>query len=208
MYDYNFYNSTDQSDTNGEPFFTSDDGNDNEILQASLQHVVVNYNPTPGGGNGREIYVNGTLVAGTTDPTPGVTTINNAWQDTYAFVLGNEVSGNRPWRGKIRMAAIHNRNMTAAQVLQNFDVGVGEKYFMLFYIGHQIGIADSYIMMEVAQFDGFSYLFSQPTFINLDPNWVPSAVRIAGMRIGINGKEALVGQAVGARDRVDFVEIE
>jgi hypothetical protein len=50
-------------------------------------------------------------------------------------------------------------------------------------------------MFEVSVFDDFSYLFNKPTFINLDPNWVQVAVDIAGMRIGINGKEAVAGQA-------------
>ena len=191
MYNYDFYNRSSLSDANGEPFFTSDDNNDNEVLQASLQHVVVNYDPI----NGREIFVNGQLVPGLTDPTPPPLTINNVWDDTFAFVLGNEVSGNRPWNGQLRLVALHNRTLTPAQVLQNFDVGVGEKYYLLFYVGHQIGIPDSYILFEVAQFDSYSYLFNRPTFINLDPNWTPVAIDIEGLRIGINGKEAVAGQA-------------
>ena len=191
MYNYDFYNRTTDSDGNGEPFFTSDDNDDNEVLQSSLQHVVVNYDPI----NGREIFVNGQLVPGTTEPTPGPNTVQNVWDDTFAFVLGNEVSGNRPWHGQIRMAAIHNRALTPAQVQQNFDVGVGEKYFLLFYVGHQIGIPGSYILFEVAQFDSHSYLFNRPTFINLDPDWVPVAIDIEGIRIGINGKQAVAGQA-------------
>ena len=190
MYDYEFYNRTTDSDANGEPLLSSDDGNDNEILQASLQHVVVNYNPI----TGREIYVNGQLVPGTTEPTPGPNSVQNVWDDTFAFILGNEVSGNRPWSGQIRMAAVHNRTLTPAQILQNFDVGVGEKYYLLFYIGHRIGINDAYIMFEVSQFDSYSYLFDKPTFINLDPDWTPGGFNIQGMRIGINGKEALAGQ--------------
>ncbi len=191
MYDYEFYNRSSDSDANGEPLFTSDDGNDNEVLQSSLQHVVANYHPI----NGREIFVNGQLVAGTTEPTPGPNTVQNVWNDTFAFILGNEVSGNRPWMGQVRMAAIHNRALTPAQVLQNFDVGVGEKYYLLFYVGHRVGINDAYIMFEVSQFDSYSYLFDKPTFINLDPDWTPGGFNIQGMRIGINGKQALAGQS-------------
>lgn len=196
MYNYDHYNRSSLSDTNGEPFFTSDDNNDNEVLQASLQHIVVNYDPI----NGRNIYVNGQLVPGLTDPTPPPLTINNTWDNTFAFVLGNEVSGNRPWSGQVRLVAIHNRTLNAAQVQQNFDVGVGEKYFLLFYVGHRIGIPDSYVLFEVSQFDSYSYLFNRPTFINLDPNWTPVAVNMKGMRIGINGKEAFAGQAFANLD--------
>ncbi|MEM7564060.1 MAG: LamG domain-containing protein, partial [Pseudomonadota bacterium] len=42
--------------------------------------------------------------------------------------------------------------------------------------------------------------FSTPTFINLDPDWVPVSIPIRGMRIGINGKEATAGQAFANLD--------
>ncbi len=44
------------------------------------------------------------------DPAPGGSL--NDWDDTFAFVLGNEVSGNRQWAGVIRLVAIHNRALT------------------------------------------------------------------------------------------------
>ena len=47
-------------------------------------------------------------------------------------MLGNEVSGNRQWQGVVRLVAIHNRALTQAQIQQNFDAGVGERYFLLF----------------------------------------------------------------------------
>ena len=55
-------------------------------------------------------------------------------------------------------------------------------------------------MFEVSQFDSYSYLFDKPVFINLDPNWVPVAFDIKGLRIGINGKEAVAGQAFANMD--------
>jgi len=96
----------------------------------------------------------------------------------------------------VRMLAIHNRTLSQAQVQQNFDVGVGARFFLLFYVGHRNGVPDeSYVMFEVSQYDDYSYLFSKPTFINLNPDWTPVAINIKGLRIGINGKEALSGQA-------------
>jgi hypothetical protein len=159
-----------------------------EDLQATLQHVVVTYDPV----NGRRIHVNG-VFTGDVDPEPasGLTD----WVNNFAFVLGNEVSGNRQWQGKIRLVAIHNRALTAEQIEQNFSVGVGEKFFLLFSVSDQTGVPDSYIVFEVSQFDNYSYLFNQPFFISLDPAATPDNIRVAGMRIGINGKEAVVGQA-------------
>jgi hypothetical protein len=111
-------------------------------------------------------------------------------------VLGNEISKNRPWQGTLRMVAIHNRVLTAEQIQQNFEVGVGQKFFLLFGIGNVEGVpTGSYIMFEVSQYDIYSYLFARPTFINLDASVVPGSIPIAGMRIAINGKEAAVGQA-------------
>ena len=190
LYNYDFYNRSSESDANGEAFLSSGDAGE-EIVQSSLQHLVATYDPV----NGRSLYVNGQLIA-LNDPV-AVSTDLNDWDDSYAFVLGNEVSNNRPWSGKLRMVAIHNRILTAAQVLNNFDVGVGEKFFLLFSIAEQIAIPDSYILFEVSQFDSFGYLFNKPTFINLDPDWVPVAIDIRSMRIGINGKLAVAGQAFG-----------
>ena len=198
MYNYDFYNRVVSTppQPNGDPFLSTG-ANDEELVKSSLQHVVATYDPI----NGRSIYVNGVLVD-VDDPVPGPTTINNVWDDGFTLILGNETSGNRPWHGQLRMLAIHNRTLTPEQVLQNFDVGVGEKYFLLFYVGHRIGIADSYIMFEVSQFDDYSYLFNKPTFINLDPDWTPVAIPIRGMRIAVNGRESLAGQAYANLDVV------
>jgi len=191
MYDYEFFNRVVSTppEPNGEPFLST--GADNEeLVKSSLQHVVATYDPI----EGRSVFVNGVLVD-VADPVAGVTTINNVWNDGFTLVLGNETSGNRPWFGHLRMLAIHNRTLTPSQVQQNFDAGVGEKYFLLFYVGHRINIADSYIMFEVSQFDNYSYLFNRPTFINLNSDWAPVSIPIEGMRIGINGKESFSGQA-------------
>ena len=195
LYDYESYNRIDifPPAPNGDNPILTTGQNGAEIAQASLQHVVVNYDPFAG----RSIYVNGALV-NLTD-TAGASTLSNVWDDAFAFVLGAEIGGNRAWAGQIKMVAMHNRTLTAAQILQNFDVGVGQKFFLLFYVGHHLGEdpanPQSFIVFEVAQFDSYGYLFNKPTFINLDPAWVPGTIAIEGLRIGINGKETLAGQA-------------
>jgi hypothetical protein len=158
-------------------------------LQASLQHVVLTYDPV----NGRQIYVNGVSV-GPADPQKGGTISN--WDNTFALVLGNEVSSDRSWQGLIKFVAIHSRAMTAAQVMQNFNAGVGERYYMLFNVSDVTGVNAGYVMFTVSQYDSYSYLFYQPTFISLDPAATISApIPVQGLRIGLNGQIPQVGQA-------------
>lgn len=187
QYNYDFMQRSSTTDGNGEPMLSTADAD--EDLQATLQHVVTTFDPL----NGRRIYVNGVF----TDDMDPVTAGNlSDWDDTFALVLGNEVSGDRQWQGTIRMVAIHNRSLTAAQIQQNFDVGVGEKFFLLFSIAHVPGVpADSYIMFSVEQYDSYSYLFDKPTYINLDPNATPGTIPLKGMSLGVNGREVSVGQA-------------
>src|SRR5450631_1648564 len=158
------------------------------LLQASLQHVVLTYDPV----NGRQIYVNG-VSANVPDPQKGGTISN--WDNTFALVLGNEVSDDRSWQGLIKFVAIHSRAMSAAQVLQNFNAGVGQRYYMLFNVASVTGVSQAYVMFTVSQYDSYSYLFYQPTFISLDPTVKPNNIPVKGLRIGINGTVPQVGQA-------------
>jgi hypothetical protein len=158
------------------------------VLQASLQHVVLTYDAV----NGRQIYVNG-VAAGPPDPQKGGTISN--WDSSFALVLGNEVSGDRSWQGLIKFVAIHSRAMSATQVLQNFNAGVGERYYLLFDVSSVLALSQAYMMFTVSQYDSFSYLFNQPTFISLDPTVTPGNIPVQGIRIGINGTVPQVGQA-------------
>ena len=158
------------------------------LLQATLQHVVVNYSPT----TGRQIFVNGEF-SGDLDPDEGG--LLTEWDDSFALVLGNETDGNSPWQGAIRMVAIHNRALTPQQIQANFEVGVGQKFYLLFGVSHLIDLPQSFIVFEVSQFDSYAYRFTSPFFISLDDSVEPSNIPLRGMRLGINGKEATVGQA-------------
>lgn len=193
LYNYDYLHRSTTTDANGEAALSTADAD--EDLQATLQHVVVTFDPA----NGRRIYVNGVSTEDI-DPVPGGTLID--WDNSFAFVLGNEVSGDRQWQGKLRLVAIHNRALTEQQIVQNFSAGVGEKYYLLFSVTDSVGIPDSYVLIEVSQFDNHGYLFNTPIFISLDPTANPDNIPIAGMRIGINGKEAVVGQAYSNLDTV------
>jgi hypothetical protein len=184
--DYDFMLRSSNSDLNGMPQLQTPDST--MVLQASLQHVVMTYDPI----NGRQIYVNG-VNQNVPDPQKGGTISN--WDSSFALVLGNEVSGDDSWQGLIKFVAIHSRALTAAQVLQNYNAGVGERYYMLFNVASVTGVNQSYIMFTVSQYDSYSYLFYAPTFISLDPSVKPNNIPISGMRIGINGTIPVVGQA-------------
>jgi hypothetical protein len=203
LYDYQFQLRTTETSLNGDPALSTPSAD--EALQATLQHVVATYDPI----NGRRIYVNGSL-ATQTDTVPGGTVVD--WQREFALVLGNEASGDGLWQGTIRLAAIHRRAMTQEQVAQNFDAGVGERFFLLFDISANIGAApeSSYILFEAAQYDTYAYLFDRPHFLTLDGS-APEGIPIRGLRIAMNGAEAPVGQTYATLDATlsasEFVEL-
>lgn len=201
LYNYEFYNNS-STNTNGAPLATADADED---LQATLQHVVATYDPV----EGRKIYVNGVFTDDVDPLTIGTLT---TWSDTYAFTMGNEVSLDRAFRGTLKLVAVHDRALTQAQIQQNFDLGVGQKLYLLFSLTDMVGSSTvplqgvspcSYILFEVSQFDNYGYLFNTPTYVVLndteDPSCpataTPSSIQIKGMYIGINGKIAPVGQA-------------
>jgi hypothetical protein len=215
LYDYEMFNRniSDQTNADATPLLTTNPAG--EVAQAALQHVVVTYGPT----NGRQVYVNGVLIDVGGDPIPGEGLAN--WATGSALALGNDVDFQRPWSGTIRMLAIHNRTLTLDQIRQNFDVGVGQKFYLMFEVSQHLGpecrgpdpdgvendpVRDPdyaplcYIYMEAAQWDNKSFLFAYPRFINLDPNADPTGIQIQNMRIGINGREASNGQGFANMD--------
>jgi hypothetical protein len=191
MYNYDFFNRSSETSENGDPQLSTPDAA--EVLQATLQHVVATFDPV----EGRKIYVNGVLAA-SLDPAPGGTLAD--WDDTFAFVLGNEVSNNRNWAGVIRLVAVYNRALTPAQITQNFEAGVGEKFFLMFSVSHLTDLPETYVVFEASQFDSYAYLFRRPFFISLDGTVDPNGLDMRAMRIGLNGAEAHVGQAYANLD--------
>lgn len=188
---------TEQSNA-GEPALTTADAA--ELAQATLQHVVLTYDPV----SGRRIYVNGQFT-GDLDPAGGG--VLNNWNESFAVVLGNSTAGSNPWSGAMRMIAIHNRALSPGQVQQNFEVGVGQKYYLLFSVAELVEGASAcsgnrngepvdycYVVFEVSQFDDTAYLFNEPFFVNLNPQGGSVNFDLRGIRIGINGRLADIGQ--------------
>jgi len=94
LYDYDFllrHNALDANEIplmglNGQPMHSTPAMN--EVLQATLQHVVATYDPI----NGRRIYVNGVLETGV-DPVPGGTLID--WQSNLATLQSSSATKRR-----------------------------------------------------------------------------------------------------------------
>jgi mono/diheme cytochrome c family protein len=187
MYQYEGYTRSDKTSANGNPVLLTRAADMD--AQAALQHVVMTYSPV----EGRRFYVNG-VYTGDVDAQGGGSLAD--WDDTFALVLGNETSTNRQWQGVLKLVAIHNRALSPSQIQQNFDAGVGEKYFMLFNVSHLVpSVPQAYVMLEASQLDSFGLQFTKPTFISLDPTANVSNIAIEGVRIGVNGAEAHAGQA-------------
>ena len=191
LYNYDFYNRNtlegQATDGSGQPVFSTPDAQ--EVLQATLQHVVATYNAT----DGRRIYVNGELIVEENDETLAGSFTD--WEDDFAFVVGNEASSGRQWQGSVRLLAVHNAALGLDDIQTNFEIGVGEKYYTMFSVAHLTNIPETYVVFRVEEFDSYSYLFSEPIFYNANGTTTISNLNLSGMRIGINGREAESGQA-------------
>ncbi len=201
LYDYDFYNRSSVTEDNGagDPALSTDD--DAEFAQATLQHVVMTFDPL----EGRRIYVNGEYTGDVDEQGGGIL---ESWNASFAVVLGNSTAQDASWQGVMRMVAIHNRALNEEQIVKNYDVGVGAKFFLLFSVSeildrpgecHDVDGAGArtnycYVAFEVSQFDASSYLFNQPFFVSLNNGFNPDGFAIKGIRIGVNGREVGTGQ--------------
>jgi len=188
-YNYDFLARSSVTDDDGLPAYSTPDAD--EVLQATLQHVVMTFDPV----NGRRIFVNAQEVGDGTDPQGGGNLSD--WDPSFALSLGQDAGSGNQWKGTIRLLAIHNRVMSQADIQNNFDIGVGEKFFLLFDLSTAglVAMPQAYVVFEVEQFDNYGYLFKNPFFISLDSAAMPGSISLRGMRIGINGKESIQGQA-------------
>ncbi len=187
---YEYMHRSSTTDANGEPSLITGDENHH----AALQHMVLTFDPN----NGRRVYVNGEA----TDDADGIDPGNLLdWDDSFALLMGAEQGGSAQWRGKLRLVAIHDRAMSEAQIQQNFEAGVGEKFLLLFNVSEHLFATPpepdkgTYVMFTVSQYDNYSYLFYKPTLVSLDPNFEPGSIIVKGLRLGLNGKEPGAGQA-------------
>lgn len=103
---------TTQTSANGIPALVSTPN----AVAAELTHVA--YTWSAGTGTAR-LYVNGRI-----DAEQALAGTVSNWDESYALSLGNELTGDRPWRGRYRLVAIYNRELSADEVARNHAAGV------------------------------------------------------------------------------------
>jgi hypothetical protein len=184
LYQYVFRNRSvaEGVDSRGNPALITYDMD--EDLQATLQHAVVTFDRF----QGRRIYVDGVW---TDDEDEQDTGRLWNWDDRTRLALGNETTGTgNEWIGHVRFLAIHERALTPAQVLLNYQAGVGRRITLTFDISQWAG-AGTTIDFSVTELDQYSYLFCQPTIRG--PN--PAGLRVENIRIQVNSTIPVEGQA-------------
>ncbi|QMU60849.1 MAG: hypothetical protein GKR92_03730 [Gammaproteobacteria bacterium] len=151
-----------------------------DMVITELTHVVMTYDNMAGG---RKLYVNGQLAV---EEAIAGDMLN--WQDDNLFVLGNEVTNDRLWRGTFKMVAIHNAALNGAQVAQNFEAGAGAITSLRFDVASVLG-APGYVEMQAYEMDPFSYVFARPKLVT-----DVAGVQVKNMRIAVNNDVPLAMQ--------------
>ncbi|MEE2641173.1 MAG: DUF1592 domain-containing protein [Planctomycetota bacterium] len=107
---YDFRLRTTRTSGNGIPSLSTRPG----TATKRLTHVVYTRSR-----NGRaKIFLDGQLAAEAVVPGD----FSN-WDINFRLSAGNELSGDRPWKGKMYLAAIYNRALTSREVVGNFRAG-------------------------------------------------------------------------------------
>ena len=154
---------------------------DDNAVTTDLTHVVMTYDVNAGG---RKIFINGQLVA-------DENIANDAldWENDQIFVIGNEVSNGRLWKGVFRMVAVHNRALSAAEVAQNFDAGLGAVTTLIFDVSNIVG-APATIQVLARELDDNAYMFAEPTLMT-DLAGIP----VRNIRVAVNNNIPVATQS-------------
>jgi hypothetical protein len=161
------------SNANGDPAL---DGAAPDVA-TSLQHVVLTFDPAVG----RKLYVNGMVSAQENAPA------TLAWTNDQLFVIGNEVTNDRLWRGTFELVAIHKKALSTAEVQQNFAAGPGGLVTLSFDVSSAVG-TQARIDLLAAPVDAASYVFARPTFVG------PTGTRVKNIRIAVNDTVPVAAQ--------------
>lgn len=173
-------NFSEETNNNGSPDLETYDVD--QDAQATLQHVVVTYDQV----TGRRIYVDGRWTDDVDETAAG--RLWN-WGDNHQVVIGDERTGNRQWIGQMRFAAVYDQPLSAEQILQNYEAGIGKRVTLAFDVSEWTG-GSSRVEFSVTELDGYSYLFCSPTFVTD----VGAPIRIQNLRISLNGIIPVSGQ--------------
>ncbi len=83
----------------------------NVFVPGAPMHLVATYD------HGKErLYMNGKMVSEIAGPGGDFSN----WEPGYPLVLGNEATGNRPWKGRLFLAALYNRALSSEEVSMNY----------------------------------------------------------------------------------------
>jgi len=107
--EYNFRLRTTDTDVNGTPATATELGS----FTSALTHVVVTRDLAQ-----TIVYVDGEVA--------GAQALGGSfaqWDPLYQLALGNEITGDRPWRGQIYLVAVYCRSLSSLEVKQNFEAG-------------------------------------------------------------------------------------
>lgn len=100
---------TTNTSANGVPSLSSQPGS----VKTEWTHLVFTF----GEGQAR-LYVNGRLNA---ESQPGGDLSN--WDESLPLALANELTGDRPWLGSLKLVALYSRDLLVGEVQQNFRAG-------------------------------------------------------------------------------------
>lgn len=165
----------------GEPALSTADAD--EDLQAMLQHSVITYDQN----RGRRIFVNGAFTDDE-DEVPPANLFN--WYEDMTFSVGAEPTGNRPWRGVVKLIAIYDEVLTQNQITQNFNAGASQQYILRFGLDSALANG-AYIQFTVSEFDAYSYLFCAPLLVSGGTR----GFTVQTIRISVNGVPPVASQS-------------
>lgn len=168
-------NRTDGSSNNGTPNLEALDPQ----VDTVLQHIVGTFDENVG----RKVYINGALAIEDNQPD------TLRWSNDRIFVLGNEITDNRLWKGVLKLVEIHNAALTDAEVLQNYQAGTGNIKTLRFDVADAVG-SPAYIEMQASQLDSAAYVFANPTFVS-----DATGVQVKNIRIAVNDSVPVADQA-------------
>ncbi|MGB9596559.1 MAG: LamG-like jellyroll fold domain-containing protein, partial [Candidatus Poribacteria bacterium] len=101
---------TTKTDQNGIPELDTQ----KHILSEKPIHLVATYD-----GNIKKLYINGNLHSESQQIAGDFSNWNN-----YPLVIGNELTGDRPWLGKLYLIGIYNRQLSPDEIQKNYQAGL------------------------------------------------------------------------------------
>ncbi|MDQ1326755.1 MAG: hypothetical protein QG641_35, partial [Candidatus Poribacteria bacterium] len=101
---------TTKTDQNGIPELDTQ----KHILAQKPTHTIITYD-----GNAKRLYIDGNLYSESQQLAGDFSN----WA-SYPLILGNELTGDRTWLGKIYLVAIYNRSLTSDEIIRNYQSGL------------------------------------------------------------------------------------